>query len=326
MSRPAPDLAVVQRAVSEAGSIRGAARKLGRADSTLRGVLRRAGIEVEPATHVPSLAKPKPLRRCKSEPWVAVIESDHQAPYFQPELDAAQTAMVADLQPRIHVFAGDLMDLPTISRHADHPAAQATPQECVDAAYHILRRRAEAAPNAQRLKLKGNHDWRIEGEQLVRAERMYGLHPADDPEPALSVRRLLHLDALGVELVEDPRGWQHAEVELVPGINGLVVRHGWLTGHNTAARTLAKRGRSIIVGHGHNREHAFQWDPSACVERQAAMTGTMSLARNERFPHFAPLDKWLQGSMVVSVWPDGNWIMEHARWHDGHLYWRDRRW
>ena len=59
------------------------------------------------------------------------------------------------------------------------PAAMATAQECIDAAYGILRRRADAAPNARRWKLKGNHDWRIESELLMRAERLYGLHPED---------------------------------------------------------------------------------------------------------------------------------------------------
>ena len=80
-----------------------------------------------------------------------VVEGDHQAPYFNPQLDAAATAMVADLQPERHVFLGDLMDFPTISRHADHPAAMASVKDCLEAGYGILRRRAEAAPNAERL-------------------------------------------------------------------------------------------------------------------------------------------------------------------------------
>jgi hypothetical protein len=281
---------------------------------------------VSPAVHVPELIRPKPVRRAAEAPRLYVVEGDHQAPYFDPALDAAATAMVADLQPERHVFLGDLMDFPTISRHADHPAAMANVKECLEAGYGILRRRAEAAPNAERFFLKGNHDWRLESELLLRAERMANITPVGEDEPALSLRRLLHLDKLGVELVTDPRGWEHAEVDLVPGRKGLVVRHGWLTGANTGKRSLDKRGRSLLVGHGHGREHYFAWDPSAETERQAAMVGTMSRTRDVVFPHFATCDDWLQGLATVTVWPSGRFVIEHARWEDGALYWRDRAW
>lgn len=290
---------------------------------------------LSPATHVPELVHSIPARRTVGEwskglrdgnaPRVYVVEGDHQIPYHDKALDAAATSLVYDLQPDVHVFLGDTLDLPTISRHDDHPAAMATPQDCIDEAYAMLRRRAEAAPSARRLKLKGNHDWRMESELLKRAERMYGIRPAGEDIPALSLRRLLHMDALGVELVEHPLGWEHAEVELIAGPGGLVVRHGWITGHNTAGRSLSKRGRSLIVGHNHSREHVFQWDPSAGVERQAAVAGTMSQARGESFPHFAVCDDWLQGLVVVTHWTTGAFVIEHARWDGDALYWRDRR-
>jgi hypothetical protein len=156
---------------------------------------------------------------------------------------------------------------------------------------------------------------------------MYGLRPAtiDGHEQlaAYSLRSLLHLDALGIELVDDPRGWEHGEVELIPGPHGLVVRHGWLTGAKSAERSMKKRGRSIIVGHGHGREHVYWWDPSVEVERQAAMCGAMCLARSIRFPHFTACDDWLQGALTVTIYPDGPFVIDHARWVDGRLYWRD---
>lgn len=295
----------------------------------LKVTLRRAPrlILAAPAVHVPAITgrRRKPPR---ARPRVVIVEGDHQAPYHDPGLDAAAVALISDLEPAEHVLLGDTMDLPTISKHADHPAAQARVQDCIQAGYELVRRRREAHADARCRKLKGNHDWRLEGELLARAERLYGIKPADTgdgPEvDALSLRRLLHLDALGVELVEDPRGWEHAEVELVPGPRGLVVRHGWLTGESSAKRSVLKRGRSMIVGHGHTREHWFGWDPSQGCERQAVMAGTMSLARDSRFPHFAVADSWLQGLAVVTCWPDGEFQIEHARWDGRLLRWRDR--
>lgn len=263
-------------------------------------------------------------RRSGPELWI--VEYDHQAPYHDPRLDAAATAMHADLQPDGQLFGGDLGDYPTASRHADHPAANASVQTSLDESHGILRRRREAAPDARAVLLKGNHDWRLESYLLDHASRFYGITPAGSDVPAMSMRNLLQLDALGVELIEDPRGWQHGEFVIVPGERGLVARHGWITGANTAGRSLHKRGRSMLVGHGHGREHAFQWDPSAEVERQAVMVATMSHARDAVFPHFATCDDWLQGCATVSVWPDGRFVIEHARWDGQALLWRDRRW
>jgi hypothetical protein len=76
----------------------------------------------EPAAHVPALVRPKAVHRSTARRKLIVVEGDHQAAVHDPELDAAATAMVADLQPDEHVFLGDGCDFPTISRHADHPA------------------------------------------------------------------------------------------------------------------------------------------------------------------------------------------------------------
>lgn len=130
--------------------------------------------------------------------------------------------------------------------------------------------------------------------------------------------------ALGVELIEHPLGWSHAEVELIGGMDGLVVRHGWLTGANTAKRSLAKRGRSLIVGHTHTRETFHAWDPSAGLERTALVAGTASLVRGAggdfAFPNFAVCDDWVQGCVVVTHWPDGQWKADHAVYTGGALY------
>jgi hypothetical protein len=279
---------------------------------------------LSPATHVPALVKPKKVKAAVHEPDIIVVEGDHQIPYADPVLDAAVNQLVADLQPTEHIFLGDTLDYPTISRFPDHPAAMATPQECVNEGYAMLRRRADAAPNAVRKKLEGNHDARPAKELLSRAERLFGLAPANEVEPALSHRRLLHLDALGVELVTDIRGWEHAEIELVPGRDGLVVRHGFVVGQNTPKKTLDKLGRSFICGHVHQQESLWRLDYPEKVLRWAHVNGSM--CRNDAiFPHFQVSPDWNQGCSVVMRWPSGKFNIERATFDDGHLYWRNRR-
>lgn len=287
-----------------------------------------------PAVHVPTLKRSKVGAAPSQRPDTILIEGDHQVPYHDPDLHEASLRMIRDLARKHrlteHIFLGDTMDLPTISRYPDHPAAMATVNECIQGGYELLRDKCEAAPNVRRRKLKGNHDWRLESELLVRAERMYGIRPAsvtgEAELPSLSLRRLLHLDELGIELVEDSRGWEHAEVEVVPGPLGLVVRHGWLVGAKTAENTVRKRGRSIIVGHVHRREHVFVWDPSMGCERVGVVAGTMSRSRDAQFPHFAIEDNWLQGCVIVTRWPDDSFEVEHARWRGDALRWRSESW
>lgn len=303
---------------------------------TSTGVLRKLEVRLRRAPHLILVspahevsASPKVSKRLKTqEPEIILVESDHQCPYFDPGLDAAVLRMLDDIQPDEHILLGDLLDLPTISKYTDNPSMSASVQECVQSGYELIKRRREVVPGARCRKLKGNHDYRLESELLMRAERLYGLKPADtgtaEEVESLSLRKLLHLDELGVELVTDPRGWAHAEIEIVPGPAGLVARHGWLTGHNSAKRSMLARGRSLIVGHGHHREHYFQWDPSSETERQAVMIGTMSRARDMVFPAFAVADLWLQGCLTVTRWPDGRFALEHARWDGDLLRWRDR--
>lgn len=279
---------------------------------------------LSPATHVPALVKPKKVKAAVHEPDLIVVEGDHQIPYNDPGLEDCANALVTAIQPTEHVFLGDTLDYPTISRFPDHPAAMATPQECVDLGYAMLRKRADAAPNAKRWKLEGNHDARPAKEMLSRAERLYGLAPAGEVEPALSHRRLLHLDALGIELVTDLRGWEHAEIELVPGRDGLVVRHGFVVGQNTPKKTLDKLGRSFICGHVHQQESLWRLDYPEKILKWAHINGAM--CRNDGvFPHFQVNPDWNQGLSIVQRWPNGKFNIERAVFDDGHLYWRDRR-
>lgn len=284
---------------------------------------------ISPARHVPPL-RPKKIQRVGQTDAIkyVVIESDHQAPYNDKALDSAALAFIEWLQPDEHDFLGDTADFPTISKFMDLPAIKAAVQDCVNAGYDILRSRAEASPQSRRKKLKGNHDFRIESEQLLRSERMYGLAPAHEEMAALDIRRLLHLETLGIELVTDIRGWEHAEIEIVPGPLGLVAAHGWMTGTNVAERSMKARGRSQIVGHIHRRELTYWWDPSMEVERVGATVGCMCEVRgggDGRYPPYVKQDKWLQGLAVVSCWPDDRFEIEHIRW-DGHtLAWRNER-
>lgn len=265
----------------------------------------------------------RPVHVSVHEPARIILEADQHAPYIDGALDDLLTRFHHDLKPTGQAFLGDGVDLPTVSRHRDHPSAMATPNDCIQGYYELLRRRREAAPGAFARLLDGNHDVRIETELLSRAERLHALACADtgdgEREPIWSWDKALHLGALGIERVTHPLGWQHAELTLAPD---LVARHGWLHGANTADKTVRKRGASIIVGHTHQRETSYHFDPFTGREyvcHVLGMVGSTAL-------HYAPENNWTQGAGVATVWPDGRWTFDHVVYADGSLIWRDQRW
>ncbi len=269
--------------------------------------------------------KPVKLRARKPHkgPERIVVMGDHQAPYHDRALHEKSLELIADFNPDRFVYLGDLCDFPTINKFRDNPPFDASPQDCLDSGFSVLRALREVSPAAEWDFVAGNHDVRIKTEILGRAERLHGIRPADfdgAEDEALSLRRLLHFDRLGIRYAEPQGGYQHSEVCLHPG---LVVRHGWLVGSTTPEKSLDALGRSVIVGHTHAKGHVWRLrnEGDRRVLRQAVVAGTMSdleLGYNTR-------SDWHAGFVTVNLWPDGLFSVDHATFCEGVLSWRDRR-
>jgi transposase len=286
--------------------------------------------DLEPADFKPPRRRSKTLRPKKGEPEVVVFVSDHHAPYVEEPLHEASLALIVDLEPHRVIHGGDLLDLPTVSRHRDDPSHAATPQECVDSGYSVLADLREAAPTAAFGFIPGNHDDRLRTEILNRAERMFGLAPAPtkaSPEQvaAMSLRHLLHLDDLGIELHGAPDGgdYHHSQVRIDDAVT---FRHGWITGRDPAGRTMEVLGTDAVVGHTHHQRMSYATRRFRGLEH--AMTGVEAGCMCRTDPGYMPRDthNWQQGFVVASVWPDGQAQYEHARWSGGALRWRSQTW
>lgn len=253
-----------------------------------------------------------------------------QAPSHDEELEELVNAWLAYNRPAGWADLGDLMDLPTISRHRDNPAFSQSAQECVDAGYGILRRRREASPGSEAVLLKGNHDDRFRTELLNRAERLHGLRPArtgderDEPD-VLSLRRLLHLEHLGIDYLETARGgsYEHAELELAPE---LVARHGWLTGPNAGARSAAQLGRSLVVGHTHAQAIGVVMQARDGGRHRLLGMEVGCLCRTAEGLGYTVNPAWSPGFGTVTLLEGGRFHLELATYDaaDRRLVWRDQ--
>jgi hypothetical protein len=286
---------------------------------------------VSPAVHIPPFTPSAAKNTLPSNPdgvfQLAVIVGDEQEPYSDPILKDLFLQWLTVNKPARGIHLGDLMDFPTISRHKDNPEWAATVQECINTGYQTLRSYCEASHSTEWEFLVGNHDERLRTELLLRAERMYGIKPASidgtEQEDALSIKRLLHLDALRVKFIDPKGGYAHAHTKLSPLLG---VRHGWLTGANAAMSTLDRLGHSVIVGHTHHQRihyktiYGIDGQPQVL---QAVEAGTM--CKPEGGLGYVINPNWQQGFATATVWTDGSFNIELATYSNGVLRWRDQR-
>ena len=280
---------------------------------------------IRPAMEVERRPPPVPLKRAKGEPELVVVMGDQQAPYHDEDLHASVLRWLADVHPSRGVLTGDTLDLPTVSRHQDRLRWSASVQECVDTGYRLLSDYRDAEPNVPWVKLRGNHDWRLESELMGRAERMAFITPAAIPgeelEPHLySIKRLLHLDALGIELSGvEGEDWRYGEVSLGPSV---VVRH-----EPPSQLKATRLNRSVLAGHTH-RQSIRKWTTydESFNPRVHTLVEVGCLARTREGLGYAPDADWQAGFATVTIHPDGAASYDLATWRDGVLTWRGDRW
>lgn len=278
---------------------------------------------------VPSQQFKRPSKAYKhDESFLAVALGDEQEPYSDPFVEDTLYQWLEHNQPDVIVHLGDLVDFPDISRHKDNPEWNASVQECLDKGYERLYNYRSICPEAEMIYMLGNHDERIRNELVNKAQRLYGIRPAvlpgePDPIEALSMRNLLHLDDLGVEFIDPKGGYAHAQYKLSSEV---AVRHGWLTGQNTAQKTLDRLGHSVIVGHTHAQcvtyKTLYSIDSKPKV-LQAVEAGTLSQV--ESGLGYALYPNWQHGFAPVQVWADGSFHVDLATYDNGSLRWRDQR-
>lgn len=277
--------------------------------------------------------KPRAVRRrgrSSRAERIAVCLPDQHAPLHDTAVHEAVCRFLAEFAHTDIVALGDLGDYAPISRFRDSGARKwmASAQECIQASFELLSD-YRSASDAPMMLLKGNHDWRLETELLSRAERLYGIKPAEIPGteqiPATSLRHLLHLDALGCELIEpmiEGDDYNHAEYWLS---DQLVCIHGKQV-RNGAEKHAESIGASVIMGHTHKQRATVvsRWHNDRLSHLDAVEAGTLRELGTSI--GYANRPKSQQGFVVASVMADGSHTIELVRWDGEALRFRGRAW
>lgn len=266
----------------------------------------------------------KPGRATK----LVLVVSDTHAPYHDEGLHECLLQWITKHQPDDAWDLGDLIDLPTPSRHRATRGFDHTPQECIDARYRLDADRVAASPSTRWRALLGNHDIRIEhaiidkiGTHVARIAR------AGDTLPVMDLGHLLRYDELGIDLVRPEGEYFSVTVEIAPGLNG---RHGTKSGgkHGGSVKTIERRTGSMMQGHAHKLvTHLHTRYDDAGVARDLWTLDVPTMARRDIASSYMEDGDVAQGFWSIAQHADGSWHPEMARYDDSTrtLYWRDER-
>lgn len=268
-------------------------------------VPRAAVIELVPPDPTKWKAPPKPRKATSEKPLTAVVISDHHAPHHERTFHRLFLEFLADEQPDIIDVNGDLLDFTTISRHPEGETHQSPVNECLQAGYEILADYRHVCPQATIRFKRGNHSERLRSYLMSNARALHGITAANEDLPALSLQRLLRLDELHVEYIDQE--WEQAKTKLS---RKLTVRHGFSTTKNAGEVMLDRLSGSTVQGHDHRcgmtfrSEHSADEDGDLFTTRLAMQTGCAC-----EIPGglgYAVDPNWSNGFGWFRVYPDGD--------------------
>lgn len=286
-----------------------------------------------PPFNLPELAGWKPLPKPKPRkgkgPRTTVVCGDQHAPHHDKTLHHLFCQFLEDEQPdHIHVN-GDLLDFADISRHRQMPTTGPggeypytnSVNECLQAGFNVLHDYRRAAPNAEMTLLLGNHDFRLFHALVDNLKGLYDITAANEEIPALSLRNLLRLDELHVELIE--KDWEKATRRVNRRLTAL---HGYSTAKNPGEKMLTELTGSTLQGHSHriSLNYRTSHDPDDGTEtRLAGECGCMCEIADGL--GYATAPNWAQGFMLVKSWPDDDFTVAPVVYLPGRLLLPDGR-
>ena len=264
----------------------------------------------------------KPRKRRKQKFTDAFVISDHHAPYQEPTFHRLVLEYLGDTQPGLIEVNGDLLDFASISRHRDHDDYCASVNECLKAGFGILRDYREVCPDAQIRYKRGNHEERLNHLIIDNAKGLHRVTPADSDIPALDLRRLLHLDELHVEYID--QDWEQAKTRIGKKLTAI---HGLSTSKNAGDAILDRISGSTNQGHDHRlgatfrSEYEFGEDDDPLVNVRGAFQGGCACIIPGGLGYVkAGQPNWQNACWTHRVWADGDFHSSYGLYVEGRFF------
>jgi len=210
------------------------------------------------------------------------------------------------------VVNGDMLDFAEASRFVQKPEFTQTIQPAINELGWYLSRIRELAPNAKITYLIGNHEVRLQKQLIENFKFAYNLKAYKDTVPFYSLRRLLDLDAIDVDLIETyPNGsyWIGSNLRVI---------HGEFT---SIAKELSTSNDSVIFGHLHKMESQSKTvHHKNTVDQIQVVTSGCLCKVDGTVPGVNTRPNWQQGILTVDFYRDKHSINHLPIWDGAVVY------
>lgn len=233
-----------------------------------------------------------------------LVLSDIHIPYHT--LEAIETALDYGFNQGIDCIYlnGDVIDFAKISRWAKDPLMKTAAVEVAEARLFLEGLISLGLPVFYKL---GNHEDRWNRYIIDNAPELYDLD-------VLQIRKVLHLDALGIELIDSR---QRAKFGKLNVIHGHEFGKSVFSPVNPARGLFLRAKASILAGHFHQTSAHHENDING---KQTACFSSGCLCDLQ--PDYRPFafTKWNHGAAIVELNEDGNFSVDNFRIIEGKVY------
>lgn len=221
-------------------------------------------------------------------------------------------AVAEDIKPDEVVILGDFADFYGVNSHGKDPRIDILLRDEITYVNEKLDEIDSLFPDAKKVFIEGNHEWRLARYISNKAPELYGLVEAKD---------LFRMD---------DRGWtwvpytpnQHYQV----AGSKLYARHEPLAGgKHVAQNTVEKAGCSMIFGHTHRIQEA-QIVTLDGGNHRGISSGWLGDKNHPAFSYVKGIAQWALGFSMVDVLDNGTFfnnlihIIDYKCKYDGYFY------
>ena len=220
----------------------------------------------------------------------AAILNDTHNPFQDQRALREVELFLAELQPELVVYAGDLCDFYQISKFAKDPKRADDLQKDIDSTVAMFTRHRKLLSNSRMIVLDGNHEDRLR-------RNLWGVSPAFKSLRCMNIEALYKLKDNDIEHIDYEVGLDINDVFTV--LHGAIIRAH--SGY-TAKGMYDKHGGCGIHGHSHrggsytksNRSGVYGWWENYCL-------CTLK-------PDWLQNPDWQQGFSLVHFTRDRFWV------------------
>jgi hypothetical protein len=246
--------------------------------------------------------------------WSAVVFTDTHVPYHDQAALEVVYGLIRDVEPRVVVHLGDLLDCYAISRYTKDRSHILNTQDEIDGARTVLHHVAQIAPEAEKYLLEGNHEARLDELLNTLPGTAKELTQLRDIRAAATWPSLLQLADIGWEWVP-AKGQAHRSI-----LPRLITKHGTVVrkwSGMSGKGEWERYGRSGLSGHVHRVGQFYTSDANG------NHTWTECGCTCKLKPEYVEDPNWAHACVLVHFTPDGSrFSVEPVYIQDGRALWR----